>query len=299
MSDNDNGDVLLIAEPGFAISEDKAEVAPAPDDALAASLAAHEGDPDWSPEELKKAQEADVKFQIDGERSPGEFNRAAPLYNKIKAMKSEHTKQMHRLEKQMSALEQRLTKEKEDAVKQALLDIQAKQREAAKFGDIDAYDKLTEDQQRLQQTVEPMQIAPSIPPGAEDFFERNESWLSGDTPEDSVMRDVVGAFEQRLLQRRMTEGKKALTASELAAHLETYAKTQFPHRFENSAQSRPPAVAAAESPRIKTKEPTTSFNDLNVFQKEACNRFVKNNPGATQAEYIKMLKSAADSVTFE
>lgn len=298
MSD-DSSELIIVSPPSIEISNEPMAVVDSPkedSDPIAAVLAAHEGDPDWSPEELKKAQEADVNFDINGEKSPGEFNRATPLYNKIKAMKAEHTKQMHKLEKQMAALEQRLTKEKEEAVKNTLLEIQAKQREAAKFGDLDTYDKLAEDQRKLQETVA---VAPAIPKGAEDFYERNESWLNGDTPEDSVMRDVVGAFEQRLLQRRMAEGKRALSPAELAAHLETYAKTQFPHRFENSAQSRPPAVAAAESPRIKTKEPTITFDDLNAFQQAACQRFIKNNPGATQAEYIKMLKSAGSSVTFE
>lgn len=295
---------LEMAEPGFVITEVPDEVVADDKDPISDILELHKGDPDWSEEELEKAKnDPHAKFDPNGPKSPGEFNRSSPLYTKIKTMKSEHTKEMNRLQKQMDALEKRLSGAEQEGYKKALADIQLKKREAARYGDVEAYDKLEADYNQLQQEVASkpsgVEIQSTVPAGAEEFFERNAHWLRGDEPEDEIMRDEVGAFEQRMLQRREREGKRALSPKELARHLEEYAKTKFPHRFENSAQKKPAAVEAADSPRVKPSVAKVTFDDLNVFQQAACKRFVDQNPGATQAEYIKLLQGATTSVEFK
>jgi len=299
MSDEKAVEAVLVQDSvSIAVDEVAQEVEAV--DEISALLKAHEGDPDWSAEELEKAKnDPHATFDPNGKKSPGEFNRSSPLFTKIK----ETTKELARLKKQMDDMNAKLSESEKRGYQRALAELEVKRREAVKFGDEESFEAYDKQYRELQQvaTAAPAQVASvrTIPEGAEEFFERNNHWLTGETPEDERIRDKVTAYEQRLLERRFNEGKPTLSPKALGIYLEDYAKAEFPHRFQNPAQAKPVAVEAADSPRVKPSEPKVTYDDLNAFQQAACDRFVKQNPGATKAEYIKLLKNAASPAVFE
>ena len=257
----------------------------------------YDGDPDHSPAELEKAlSDPNAKFDPNGKLSPGEFNRRGELFNKIKSMKSEHTKELNALKKHMADLDSKLSKAAEEGYKKALADLQARRMDAVETGDKETFQALDQEYLQLQQALNkgaPAPVAHDLSEDARAFLERNKHWNNDDTPENSLIREEATSFEQRLLQRRAAEGKPNLSEKELAKHIETFVRSKFPHRFDNPEQSKPAAVEGASTPQVKATTSKITLDQLNPIQKAACERFMKRNEGTTVADYVQILRDSA------
>ncbi len=267
-------------------------------------LDAHAGDPDWSEEEIKKAlDDPHAKYNPKGPRSPGEFNRNGSYLNKIKDMKSHHTREMNMLKRQLDDLKSHMTNNEQRNIQKEAQEIQAKRMAAVEYGDKETFvaldQQFAELQQRMQHAAPPVPLGQSVdlPEEIQEFYGRNQDWINGGTAEADIILYKAREFESQLKTQRLTMRQAELNDIEMAKRIEAYVHREFPDKFRNSSnRSRPAAVEQVDSPRIKPVENRAGLKDLNSFQREACQRFITDNPGSTVEEYIGLMNLPGSGV---
>jgi len=302
--DMDNSADVSPEEPVIeTLSEEASQEVELPEE-IQAVLEAHAGDPDWSVEEIKKAlEDPHAKYNPKGPRSPGEFNRNGSYLNKIKDMKSQHTREMNMLKRQLDELKSHMTKNEQRNIQKEAQEIQAKRLAAVEYGDKETFvaldNQFAELQQRMQEAAPPAPIGQPVDMSEEmvAFYERNKDWVQGGDAEANVILMKAMDFENRLKAQRASMNKAPLSDIELAKNIEAYVHKEFPDKFRNTAnRSRPAAVEQVDSPRIKPVENKVGLKDLNAFQREACQRFITDNPGSTVEEYISLMNLPSTGV---
>ncbi len=277
-------------------AEDVAQDVELPEE-IQAVLEAHAGDPDWSVDEIKKAlEDPHARYNPKGPRSPGEFNRTGNSIAKIKEMKSHHTREMNALKRQLDELKSHMTNNEQRTIQKEAQEIQAKRMAAVEYGDKETFVALDQQFAELQQRMQyaappaPMGVQVDLPEEVQAFYDRNKDWINGGTTEADIILDKAREFENRLRVQRASTRQPDLNEVEMAQRIEAYVHREFPDKFRNNAnRSRPAAVEQVDSPRIKPVENRAGLKDLNSFQREACQRFITDNPGSTVEEYIGLM----------
>ncbi len=223
----------------------------------------------WRPkEEFDGAEEDFIEAK--------EFVRRKPLFDKIEQI-NRSNKHLHQT---VNALKEHYTKVEVAAYNRALKDLQAKQKEAVKAGDLEQYHELqqeiseVEDQKR-DLVAETAQETKELPTEYVSWKTRN-SWYQTD-PGMTDYADQVG----RELASQGMEPAQVLKA------VEQRVKQVFKHKFENPNRSRPGAVESTSNKSAGTRK----GGDFQMTEQEktVMNALVRQGV-LTKEQYIADLK---------
>ena len=224
---------------------------------------------DRTPEELE-AIEMGWKPDHKGENfvSAKEFIRVGQI---IKA-KREATKkvvevesELQELKKGMSFLLEHNKKVETVAYERAMSDLTARKREAIEAGDVQAFESVEREAERLKTTQPTQQPAqPQYTQAQLDFANRNRSWFNPD-PNNT---DLVSAVEHTYNYVRDVAQKKGLniTEEQMLQETEKMVKNNFKDRFEKDGitKSKEAKVALVETPTKSAgarQETNLTFDD--------------------------------------
>lgn len=228
--------------------------------------------------------------------SAEEFLRRGELFDKIANQKGEINNLKHIVKK----FSEEFKNVQQRSYEKALAEIEAKQREAAEIGDIEAFDKAKDDAAKLNAEIkeqvdkldvkveEEAKTSETIPE-FEDFKKRNDFWYNTDNFNNYQMVKEAESFEQYLLQT-----KPHLTVKEALLEIEGHVREKFPGRFANPNKTKAAAVTAAPKGTVATKnavdDELPDVSELTETQKMLYNQARAGNvPGMTGKEYLKTL----------
>lgn len=222
----------------------------------------------WVPKEEYKG---DPRSWVDYE----EFNRRAPLFEKISAQ----NKQLKSLEKKLEALANHTKTVEQKTREKVIAELKAEQRRAVADGDTDAYDEVEEklkavESEDLPEFEEEEKSQPDIPPAVKAFAERND-WFEKD---QKMTRYMLAAVEDLVRTRK-------LTLDEAIEMAETEVKQVFAAKFKNPKKDKPAAVMSGNrDQRARSK----SMSDLTQEQKQV---WYSLKGVMTEEEFLNQLES--------
>ena len=260
-------------------------------------------------EEVKtELSEAEALAKEQGWKSPDEFEggdkepvsaeeflRRGELFDKIKDLKQQYRRDTHRLEDQVRELTDMVHGERTRGYEQALKDIEYKRQEAVEIGDVDAFNSLDTEYQRIAREKHkleqmPKQEAYVVNEAAEHFQTKHKDWFNSNTPENNSMVNQAVQIEQHLLKEKpyMTDEQRLLL-------VEKEMKDLYPHRFKNPKRTAPAKVEApVATPAASVAQSTggikIKFSDLDERQQAAAERFMALDSSLTMEDYLRSVQ---------
>lgn len=227
--------------------------------------------------------------------SADEFLRRGELFDKIKDLKSQYRRDTHRLEGQVKELGEMMKDERKRGYDQALADLSARRAEAVEIGDLDAFNSLDSEYNRvrdqkaeLEQKAFSTPSVPEVPVEVKNFQQKNADWFNSNTPENNTM--VTQAVQ---IDEHLAASQPYLTDQQRLDKVEGEIKKLYPHRFSNPKKQQPAAVESATvaAPAASSQQGTKiKFSDLDERQKAACEQFLSLDPDVTVEDYLSSLE---------
>lgn len=225
----------------------------------------------WRPKENFEGDEDDF---IDAK----EFVRRKPLFDRI-----EHqSKEVKNLHKALTAFKEHYTKVEEAAYNKAVKDLQVRQKDALKEGDVDSYYSIQEEIDAAKEQVSTAkQAIPDIPQPAEvnpvflEWKTRN-SWYDS----ASYMRTFADEYGTKLANQGMQP-------NEVLREVEKAVRKEFPNKFSNPNRDRP----GLESGNTGGRAPKGDTMVLSDQERRIMNTLVTQGV-ITKEKYIADLKKA-------
>jgi len=232
----------------------------------------------WKPEGKKSAQEY-IKFAL--EKLP-ERGEALSAQNKaLDAKEGELSKMKATLEE----LSGHMKKQKEQAYNEAMTSFKEQKRQAILNGDVDTVEA-------LEASMSPVaEVNNEAPAYIQEFEERNNAWLNGDSYEELEMQDWVDRHGALL-------GKKRLPPEEHMKRLEQDVHKKFSAYFEavENEDVHHASVESAGGSRVsgvKSNNKTYTFANLSDTQKQVA-KYLNDSGHMKIEDYIKELVSHGD-----
>lgn len=226
----------------------------------------------WRPKEEFDGAEEDF---IDAK----EFVRRKPLFDRIE----QQSREVKNLHKALSAFKEHYTKVEEAAYNKAVKELQAKQKDALRDGDVDSFYSIQEEIDAAKEQVSSVKEAiPDIPQPAEvnpvflEWKARN-SWYES----QRHMRTYADELGTKLAQEGMTPNA-------VLREVEKAVRKEFPNKFVNPNRERPGAVEAGGSGGKTPKGEATILTDQ---ERRIMNTLVAQGV-ITKEKYIADLKKA-------
>lgn len=188
------------------------------------------------------------------------------------------TKEIAGLKTTMTEFADHNSKTEQRAYARALNELKAEQAAAAKAGDVEAVQDITERMVDLKAEVR----APSAGNGADPAL---EAWKAdnGWFEKDSVLRGYAMEIDRELRAAGVTDN--AYIRAEAAKRV----KAEFPDRTGDKPADNPRRreAGAVEGGTPNVRRTGKSYADLPSDAKSACDSFVKTIPGFTRDKYVK------------
>lgn len=248
--------------------------------------------------ELKAMEQGWVppdKFQEEGKQSfsAEEFLRRGELFGKIDSMKSIHRQETYRLEKRIDELTKLMKDSRKQGYTQAVKDLEARRLEAVEIGDIDSFNDIDSEYQRLKQEIDKEESIQSFEPSPTQinevvlsFAERNKDWFNDLTSDNQQMKNQAIEIEDSLL---VTE--PYLTDAQRLTKVEGKIKELYPSKFKVSKAKTISRVESSAPVRKSTSSRTSlTVNDLSDRQKGIMAEFLSLDPTATAEDYLENLE---------
>lgn len=241
-------------------------------------------DPDYSAEELAKAQANGYNPDDEKGLSPGEFNRNGSFIKKIdkqnRAIKNlKYT--VHELKAQMVEAQRR-------GYEEGLRALEAQRKEAVRYGNEEEFNRLDTEVNQMKTNM--ANLAPEVPPEQQEFIERNKDWFFADSAKGKVIHDKVTEFVSGLPAHMSPDDKMR--------QIEEYIELAFPNRSNSTVakketvqpKPKPVPTVASGSPGLKSSQGKYTIDDLDEHGKIAFSRIRNNDPKFTVDEYVALLQ---------
>lgn len=245
----------------------------------------------WSPLEKWKGDperwiEAEEFVRRGEEFVPFLKKDLAATRDEVKQLKEMLQKQDDQLKRMSKTQEKALLKAREQERERMMLEFERSKRMAAEAGDLETFDKLTEEQQKAQKLYQDHEKQPEIEkqPGiSPDFPEwhRNNPWYGTDQRLTAYANHVIPMVSQYFSDK----GEKP-SDREWYAEITKRTKEAFPESFANPNRERAADVGSTglgSNESKKDKKP--SYKDLPQEAKDACDKFVSQGL-MTKEQYV-------------
>jgi hypothetical protein len=223
-----------------------------------------QGDPDrWVDAEtfLKRGNEINGILK---DRNEKLFQDLQALRKDVLEIKDVHMRSIHEARQQ--------------GYEKALRDLKARQREAVRSGDEQAFEVIEQDMDKIKSAIakDKEQATPSTPPPTPEFTE----WLKGNGwyGTDPDLTDFAEAAALKI-----TNTRPGLTQAEMLNLVTERVKSAFPHKFTNPRRNAAADVEGAQNRGVKKGK--KGYDDLPAEAKRACDRFVGQKL-MTKEQYI-------------
>ena len=197
---------------------------------------------------------------------------------KVTSTQEETNAKLARTESLLKTLTEHHKKTEESAYKRALADLKAEQRKAVQDNDIETFDKIDEQINKLEKPKEP-EGADNLDPEFLSWKAENK-WYETD-PELSVYADFVAGFVEK------TTGLKGGRAfyDKVAEEV----KTRYPDKFKNPNREKVDAVEAGgggDNNAGPTKKGKKTYSNMPQDAKDACDELVRGGV-MKKEDYVK------------
>lgn len=251
-----------------------------------------------SPEVIEKAKRMGWIAPEDFKGDNGKFvpadefvKRAEDLMPIMKSQLRKYDEKVQRYESEITGLKSSLESQKktteklvkmsktvsERAYEQAKKDLQAKQAQAVADGDVEKWQKLEDEKDRLERP-EPIEVekeAPQQNPVFDNWHSQNDWYLK-----DSDMTIWANGYAQ-IVQNENPN----MPYDQVLRTVEAKAKDVFSHKFENPNRQKASDVESAPDTNNMTPNKKT-YNNLPADAKSACDNIVSQGL-MTKEEYVK------------
>lgn len=167
------------------------------------------------------------------------------------------------------------SKVEKDAYERAMRDIKARQREAVRTMDEEAFEKAEKDAEALTKKVEEKPKADDIPAEVKAFAERNP-WYTA---------DAALNLEAQAIHMQIGQDKPGLSLADNLAEVEKEIKRRHPRKFGIEPRREAPHVEGAGGSKPRNGG-GKSYSDLPADAKAACDLFVRQKV-MTKEQYVK------------
>lgn len=223
----------------------------------------------WSPKEEWRGPE---DKWVDAETFLKRGEEIAPVMRE----RNKHlTRDIAEMKQLLQIQHQSIAKAREQGYRQAIEELNEKQREAVRNADEEAFDAAERKKAKILKAYDEEHQAqqPQIDPVFIEWCEDNE-WYQND-PDLAAYADGIGP---RVARESGMSGKKLL--DEVAKRV----KKTFHHKFANPRRSE--ASAVEPSAATLTPKKGKTFESLPPEAKKNCDRFMKIIPGFTREDYL-------------
>lgn len=248
-------------------------------------------------EAMAKGWKPPEEFDEEGKEavSAEAFLARGPVFDKLKKERRRYEQDLNRLEKRIEEMSYLMQEERVKGYEQALRDLESKRREAVEIGDVDAFNYVDSEYNRIKE--EKARIAAqsrqytsqTIPEAALEFQERNSDWFNSNTPENNSMVEQAVKIDDFLAKE-----KPYLSEEQRLARVEREIKELYPHRFSNPKKKAPAKVeTSAKDSAVKSSSSNglkIKVSDLTPSQKEAAQRFLAMDPSLTMEDYLRSVQ---------
>ena len=244
----------------------------------------------WKPQEDFDVEEKDYV-------SADEFLRRGELFDKIRDLKHQGRRDTRRLEDQVKDLTDLVRDSRVQGYEQALTDLEAKRKDAVEVGDVDAFNSIDSQYNKVREAIAkheaaPQAVAQDIDPAAIEFQDRNKDWFNNNTHENTSMVNQAINIDQHLAQ-----AKPYLSEVQRLEVVEKEMKDLYPHRFANPKKAKPAAVETAQKAEVgqAASQGATKlkYSDLDQEQKDGCSRFLATDDALTVEDYLRSYEKVA------
>ncbi len=222
-----------------------------------------------------------------------------PIFKKMKAMEHRSNRDNRRLREQVQDLTDMMKDSRAQGYDQALRDLGDKRKEAVEIGDIDAFNSIDSEYEKVQQAIAKHEATPrvetqqEIDPAALEFQDRNKDWFNNNTQENTDMVNQAVTVDQYL-----SEAKPYLTEIQRLDLVEKELKELYPHRFTNSKKKQPAAVESVQRAGVAESQKAAStrlkYTDLDDDEKTMCANFMDVDDSLTVEDYLKSYQTTID-----
>lgn len=161
-------------------------------------------------------------------------------------------------------------KTEQRAYERALKDLEARQTDAVKAGNLAEVKAITKEMTEL--ATDAKEKAPEASDGTVSDFEKRNPWYTDNAK--------ARLWAKGLSSELATQG---LSAPAQLKEIERQVRTEFPDLFENERRGQASTVESKTAPARRGK----TMADLPAEARTICARFVKTIPGFTEAQYLK------------
>jgi hypothetical protein len=169
---------------------------------------------------------------------------------------------------------------RQQGYEKALRDLKARQREAVRSGDEQAFEVIEQEQDKIKAAMakdrEVAAAGQQVPPPTPEFTEwsKGNGWYGTDP-------DLTDFAEAAAL--KITNTRPGLTQAEMLKLVTERVKSAFPHKFTNPRREAAADVEGAQS--RGGKKGKKGYDDLPQEAKKACDRFVGQKV-MTREQYV-------------
>lgn len=204
--------------------------------------------------------------------------------DRLKSQSQEDRKTFEQFREFATKAEERAFKQAESAHQKEISTLKAQLKSAAKEGDVEAIDRITQEIDSLKKPEAPVvekkpdAVTPSEHPAFVDWKTRNQ-WYGADM-EATAYAESVANFV------KVTKPHLAGTPG-FFDEVSNQVKEKFPTKFKNRNQDQAAAVEGASSDTQSSGKRKKSFADLPSEAKEGYERFKKIMPNFTKEQYLE------------